>query len=189
MPPKPSDIDSPHTSPISLPTSEPWQIEPKEISPVATAHRKISSPFPHPDSISVLRQLSQHEPLSMSGQPPVVWDRAEGIHVFDRWGNQWLDWSSGVLVANAGHAHPRIAQAVQEQVKHGLMHNYCFPSKIRADLTTALAQVAPAGLDKVFLLTTGSEAVECAIMLMRSEGRRIGGDRRRACARGGRRVR
>jgi 4-aminobutyrate aminotransferase-like enzyme len=39
----------------------------------------------------------------MQGQPPILWDRAEGFQVHDRWGNTWLDWSSGVLVANAGH--------------------------------------------------------------------------------------
>ena len=38
------------------------------------------------------------EPIAMQGQPPVIWDRAEGFQVFDRWGNQWIDWSSGVLV-------------------------------------------------------------------------------------------
>ena len=42
----------------------------------------------------VLEKLRQYEPRSMGGQPPVVWDRAEGIQVYDRWGNMWLDWSS-----------------------------------------------------------------------------------------------
>ena len=63
----------------------------------------------------------------------MVWDRAEGVQVFDRWGNTWLDWSSGVLVTNPGHAHPKIRQAILEQVNHGLIHNYCFPSEIRAE--------------------------------------------------------
>jgi 4-aminobutyrate aminotransferase/diaminobutyrate-pyruvate transaminase/4-aminobutyrate aminotransferase/(S)-3-amino-2-methylpropionate transaminase len=112
----------------------------------------------------------------MGGQPPVVWDRAEGIQVYDRWGNMWLDWSSGVLVTNAGHSHPRIRRAIEEVVQRNLLHNYCFPSEIRARAVEALARVAPEGLDKVFLLTTGSEAVECPIKLARSWGRQIGGD-------------
>ena len=112
----------------------------------------------------------------MGGQPPVVWDRAEGIQVFDRWGNRWLDWSSGVLVTNAGHTHPKVQQAVLDQVGHGLMHNYCFPSEIRAELAAALNRVAPEGLDKTFLLTTGSEAVECALKLARTHGKQVGGN-------------
>ena len=110
----------------------------------------------------------------MGGQPPVVWDRAEGVQVYDRWGNRWLDWSSGVLVTNTGHGHPKIRQAILDQVDHGLLHNYCFPSEVRAELVEELARVAPEGLKKVFLLTTGSEAIECAIKLARTWGRKIG---------------
>ena len=114
----------------------------------------------------------------MGGQPPVIWDRAEGIQIYDRWGNMWLDWSSGVLVANAGHCHPKNQKAILDQVTHGLIHNYCFPSEVRAAAVEALAKVAPAGLKKVFLLTTGAEACECAIKLARSWGRDKGGDKK-----------
>ena len=71
----------------------------------------------------MIERLRRHEPLSMSGQPLVVWDRAEGIQVFDRWGNMWLDWSSGVLVTNAGHNHPAISQAIADQVAGALVRN------------------------------------------------------------------
>ena len=64
-----------------------------------------------------------------------------------------------------------------DRIQHGLTHNYCFPSEIRADLTARLADVAPEGLGKVFLLTTGSEAVECAIKLARTHGREIRDDK------------
>ena len=63
-----------------------------------------------------------------------------------------------------------------DQIRHGLVHNYCFPSELRARLTKRLADLAPEGLDKVFLLTTGAEATECAIKLARTWGRKIGGD-------------
>ena len=126
----------------------------------------------------MLERLRQFEPASMSGQPLVVWDRAEGIQVFDRWGNMWLDWSCGVLVTNAGHNHPKIRQAILDQVNHGLLHNYCFPSEVRAQLVEQLAAVAPEGLKKVFLLTTGAEACECAIKLARTWGRKVAGDRK-----------
>ncbi len=143
---------------------------------ISTRYRCINTPIPVPESIPILDRLHRHEPRSMGGQPQVVWDRAEGIHVYDRWGNQWLDWSSGVLVANAGHAHPKIKKAILDQVEHGLIHNYCFPSEIRSEVVEALADKAPDGLDKVFLLTTGAEACECAIKLARTWGRHTGGN-------------
>jgi len=111
----------------------------------------------------------------MRGQPPLVWERAEDIFVYDKYGNQWLDWSSGVLVANAGHGALEIKQAIVDQVHSGLLHNYCFPSEERAALVECLAGLAPEGLKKVFLLTTGSEATECAIKLARTHGIGVGG--------------
>ncbi len=153
-------------------------LTPRKVPPVDTKHRRIATEIPVPESVPILRRLRQHEPRSMGGQPPVVWDRAEGVQVYDRWGNRWLDWSSGVLVTNAGHGHPRIRQAILDQVNHGLLHNYCFPSEIRAELVAALARVAPEGRKKVFLLTTGSEAIECAIKLARTWGKKIGGPKK-----------
>ncbi len=155
-----------------------FPLEPQSVALVKTKHRRIVTPIPSPGSIPIIERLRQFEPRSMGGQPVVLWDRAQGIHVFDRFGNQWLDWSSGVLVTNAGHNHPKVKQAILDQVNHGLIHNYCFPSEARANLTEALAQVAPPGLGKVFLLTTGAEATECAIKLARSHGRQKHGEKK-----------
>ena len=134
--------------------------------------------LPHPDSVPTLEKLRRFEPQSMRGQPPLVWDRAEDIFVYDKYGNKWLDWSSGVLVTNAGHGAPEVRQAIIDQVNSGLLHNYVFPSEERAALVEQLVQLAPKGLDKVFLLTTGSEATECAIKLARSHGIRKGGTKK-----------
>ncbi|GAB6164606.1 4-aminobutyrate--2-oxoglutarate transaminase [Thermostilla marina] len=147
-------------------------LRPREVPRIETKYRRIVTPIPVPESLPVLERLRRWEPRSMSGQPPVVWDRAEGIQVYDAWGNVWLDWSSGVLVTNAGHAHPAIREAVRRTVDRPLMHNYCFPSAVRAEFVEALVAVSPDPLKKVFLLTTGSEAVECAIKLARTWGRR-----------------
>jgi 4-aminobutyrate aminotransferase/diaminobutyrate-pyruvate transaminase/4-aminobutyrate aminotransferase/(S)-3-amino-2-methylpropionate transaminase len=148
-------------------------LTPREVPHVQTRYRRIVTKIPVPESLPILERLRRFEPRSMSGQPAVVWDRAEGIQVYDRWGNMWLDWSSGVVVANAGHGHPAIRRAMIDRIEHGLTHNYCFPSEVRAELVARLAQVAPQGLQKVFLLTTGSEACECAIKLARTHGRSL----------------
>jgi 4-aminobutyrate aminotransferase/diaminobutyrate-pyruvate transaminase/4-aminobutyrate aminotransferase/(S)-3-amino-2-methylpropionate transaminase len=152
-----------------------FELVPRNVPPVSSKYRRIVTPIPVPESIPILERLRQYEPISMSGQPLVLWDRAEGIQVFDRWGNMWLDWSSGVLVTNAGHSHAQICNAIVDQVRHGLTHNYCFPSEVRAKAVEELAKVAPEGLQKVFLLTTGAEACECAIKLARTWGLKVGG--------------
>jgi 4-aminobutyrate aminotransferase/(S)-3-amino-2-methylpropionate transaminase len=104
-----------------------------------------------------------------------VWDHAEGFQVYDAYGNQWVDWSSGVLITNAGHGRREIIEAITRQAQSKLLTNYCFPSEIRSRLVEKLASILPAPLKKVFLLTTGSETVECAIKLCRSHGLKVGG--------------
>jgi 4-aminobutyrate aminotransferase / (S)-3-amino-2-methylpropionate transaminase / 5-aminovalerate transaminase len=111
----------------------------------------------------------------MRGQPPVIWHRAEGFQVWDPYGNCWIDWSSGVLITNAGHGRQEIVDAITRQASSKLLTNYCFPSEIRAELVERLSNLMPEPLKKVFLLTTGSEAVECAIKLCRTHGVKVGG--------------
>lgn len=152
-----------------------YDLTPRRVPMVGTRFRRIVTEFPVPQSIFILERLRAHEPLAMRGQPPVVWDHAEGFQVYDAWGNQWIDWSSGVLIANAGHGRREIADAITRQASSRLLTNYCFPSEIRSRLVERLATLLPEPLKKIFLLTTGSETVECAIKLCRALGVKTGG--------------
>lgn len=147
-----------------------YELTPTAVPRVETAYRRIVTDLPVPESLPILQKLSDYEPVSMQGQPPVIWDRAEGCQVFDQWGNAWLDWSSCVLVSNAGHGRSEICDAVREVVDRPLLATYVFPHEGRATLCEMLANVAPDGLDKVFLLSTGSEATENAVKLARTYG-------------------
>jgi 4-aminobutyrate aminotransferase/(S)-3-amino-2-methylpropionate transaminase len=153
-------------------------VTPKTVPAVKTKYRCIQTAIPAPGSIPVLEALYRDEPRSMRGQPPIVWDHADGFQVHDAYGNMWMDWSSGVLVANAGHGRREIVEAICKQAREELIHNYCFPSAVRAQLVNRLADLAPEGLNKVFLLTTGAETTECAFKLARTHGRAVGGDKK-----------
>lgn len=147
-----------------------FEMIPKEVPKVKTKYRKIVTKIPAEKSISILKKLRKYEPKSMTGQPLVVWDKAKGFQVYDKFGNIWIDFSSGVLVANAGHGADEIKKAIINQVKKGLLHNYCFPSELRAKLTEKIVSISPKGLNKVFLLTTGAETIENVIKLSRTYG-------------------
>jgi len=155
-----------------------YDLTPQDVPEVNTKFRRIRTKFPVPESVPILQELRRYEPHSMEGQAPVVWDRAEGFQVFDRWGNMWLDFSSGVLITNAGHGRKCIADAVIDQARSGLLTNYCFPSVQRGELAKRLVELAPPELDKAFILSTGSEATECALKLGRTHGRGVGGDKK-----------
>ncbi|HSW45250.1 MAG TPA: aspartate aminotransferase family protein [Phycisphaerae bacterium] len=144
------------------------------VHPVETRHRRIvAKRLPVPETWPLLEESHRYEPCSMGGQPPIVWDRAEGFNVFDAYGNQWLDFSSGVLVTNAGHGRKEMIEAIVRQARHGLIHNYCFPGELRIKLARRLCELAPEPLKKAFLISTGSEATECAVKLMRTHGRQL----------------
>ena len=145
----------------------------KKVEKICTENRIIKTEIPHPDSIAVIEKLRKYEPISMAGQPPVVWDHAEGFNVYDAYGNKWIDLSSCVVVANSGHCNPEVQAAIMGMVEHKLLNNYVFPSAIRAELVEKIVKIVPDELDKVFLLTTGSETTECAIKLARTYTRRL----------------
>ena len=153
-----------------------FPLESFEVKPVETKFRKLSGLVPNAETISQIAGLRAVEARSMRGQPPIIWDRAEGINVFDAYGNMWLDFSSGVLITNAGHGHKKITDAIIAQVSKPLLTTYCFPNKPRIELAKKLVSLAPEPLNKVFLLSTGAESTECALKIMRTNGRMIGGD-------------
>src|SRR5215475_2549188 len=152
-----------------------FTLVPQSVEPIHTRHRRIATALPVPASLPVLEKLYQFEPRAMRGQPPVIWDRAEGYQVFDSWGNQWIDWSSGVLIANAGHGRREIADAIAEQARAHLLTSFSFANEPRAKLVEKLVSILPEPLKKVFLYSGGSEAVECALKMCRTYGVKTGG--------------
>src|SRR5258708_8623627 len=146
-----------------------WEFDltPQAVPHIETPLRRITTKLQVPESLLILENLHRYEPLAMRGQPPVVWQRAQGFQVFDAYGNCWIDWSSGVLITNAGHGRQEIIDAIVEQASSGLLTSYGFASEIRARLVEKLATLLPKPLEKIFLLTTGSETVECPITLAR----------------------
>jgi 4-aminobutyrate aminotransferase len=102
----------------------------------------------------------------MSEQPPVVWASAQGIWVTDVDGNVFLDFSSGVLVANVGHSHPKLVHEIQQQAGQ-VINCYDFVNQYRPLLAQKLVEITPPNLDRAFILTTGSEATEAAMKMAR----------------------
>ena len=145
-------------------------MKPVQVPHVKTKYRRIVTAIPAPESEPLLAKLRTYEPRSVATQVPVVWDRAEGFQVYDPYGNYWIDFTSGIVVTNTGHAHPHVVVALRQQIERPLLHNYLFPSEIRARLAEKLITITPANLEKVFLLSSGSEAIECGIKLVRLNG-------------------
>ncbi len=140
---------------------------------IETAHRKICTPIPHPDAIEVIKDLRCYETDSMHDQLPILWESAKGYQVYDGYGNCFIDLTSTIFVANIGHSHPKVVEAIEKCCKKDLLNNYYYPSHERRDFVKKLIEVTPAHLDKCILYTTGSETTEAAFKTMRQNGRKI----------------
>jgi acetylornithine/LysW-gamma-L-lysine aminotransferase len=98
--------------------------------------------------------------------------RGQGALLFDIDGVEYLDCSSGHGVANLGHAHPKIAEALYKQANTLITLFESFPNDQRAQLMEKISALVP-GLDRVFFCNSGTEAVEAAFKFARiSTGRK-----------------
>jgi len=120
--------------------------------------------------------LSNEAPLPDHAVVPSVWgritnldvDRGEGSWLITRDGERYLDYSSGIGVANTGHAHPRVAAAIAAQavkLLHGQQNIMYHEPGLR--LYDRLRTVLPGGPWQAFLSNSGAEAVEAAVKLAR----------------------
>ena len=102
---------------------------------------------------------------------PVVFVRGQGALLYDVDGNEYLDCAAGHGVANLGHAHPKIAEAIYRQASRLITLFETFPNDQRAELVRKITSLVD-GLDRVFLCNSGTESVEAAFKFARiSTGR------------------
>ena len=144
--------------------------DPVVVQSIQTKYRRIKTKLPVPESLELFERLYKLETRAMHGQIPVVWDRADGFQVFDKWGNIWLDFTSTIFVANAGHANKRIVKGLLKLLEKPLLHTYTYLSTERLDYLEYLIANTPKQFEKAFMLSAGTEATEVALKLMRMKG-------------------
>lgn len=105
-------------------------------------------------------------PLARVSDSMVV-DRGRGSLIWDSAGNEYIDFASGVLVLAAGHADPRIAEAVGAQASR-LTNCYAHDTDVRYALADAVLETTGGDLDQVFFMSTGSESIDAALKIARA---------------------
>ncbi len=95
-------------------------------------------------------------------------DHGEGIYLYDKAGKKYIDACAGAAVANLGHAHPRIIEAMVKQAKKvAFSHLSRWTSTPIQELADLIASLAPGSLSKLYLVSGGSEATESALKMAR----------------------
>ena len=99
--------------------------------------------------------------------------KAQGQYVWDENGRRYLDLHIGNGVAFLGHRHPKVVEALKEQMNQVMTLSTAFQTQIRESMLRELDNVKPEGMDNVFLLNSGAEAVELGLKIARKvTGRR-----------------
>src|SRR5262245_40653236 len=102
--------------------------------------------------------------VAMYYQEPIELERGEGMHVWDASGNKYLDCFGGVLTTSVGHVHPRVTEAIIDQVKKLNHTSTLYANGPQSRLAAKLAEIAPGKLEKSFFTNSGTEADETATM-------------------------
>ena len=110
-----------------------------------------------------LEELAQTNPNPLL----IEADHADGVYIYDKEGNKYMDMIAGVAVNNIGHCHPKVVQAIKSQVDRHL-HVMVYGEFIQ-DSTLAfskeLTKILPGSLNCVYPVNSGTEANEAAIKL------------------------
>jgi len=115
--------------------------------------------YGYPKGHIFYRKLGRIYPLITHG---------EGIYLYDEKGKRYIDGSGGALVVNIGHGQEEIFQRMADQMgKVGYVHGTQFTTQSIEEYAEALGEILPKGLEKIYFLSGGSEAVEAAIKLAR----------------------
>lgn len=103
------------------------------------------------------RQIRGSLPVAVKG---------DGVYIIDQSGNRYLDASGGAAVSCLGHSHPRVIEAIKKQVDSiAFAHTATFTSEPAEALADFLVERAPEGIEHVYFVSGGSEAVEASLKI------------------------
>ncbi|HQY31208.1 MAG TPA: aminotransferase class III-fold pyridoxal phosphate-dependent enzyme, partial [Thermomicrobiales bacterium] len=122
------------------------------------------------DHAKTIAQYKEYVTTSfVAAVEPIVVAEAEGSMVRDADGTEYIDCFAGIAVNNAGHRHPKVIAAVQDQltkVVHAASYIYHVP--IVGELAEKMAKVSPGRLQKSFFANSGAEGIETAMRLAKA---------------------
>ena len=135
---------------------------------------KICVTPPGPQAQEFIKRDSKTLSQSLSRTSPLVGYRAEGVYIEDVDGNVFLDFGSGIAVAGLGHRHPKVIEAIKNQLdKLEFINSLDYYTLPQIEYAEMLFKVTPGSYEKrVFFSNSGSESVDTAIKAAKWHNRR-----------------
>lgn len=111
---------------------------------------------------------SIYEPRSLRTFLPITWKKAKNDIVWDMDNKKYIDFTSTIFVQNVGHSNKGVIKAIKKQCDKNLLHSYIYNNETRQKYVKKLINYTPDYLEKVYLMSSGTEATEAACKLMRA---------------------
>jgi 4-aminobutyrate aminotransferase-like enzyme len=96
---------------------------------------------------------------------PLCLTEGQGIRVRDANGNEYLDLFSGILTTSVGHCHPRVVEAMTDQMGRLGHVSTLYANEPQVEAAKKIARIAPGDLRRTFFTNSGTEAIETALMM------------------------
>jgi predicted acetylornithine/succinylornithine family transaminase len=122
-----------------------------------------------------VRKLESEYLLQNYARYPIVLHRGKGCYAYDVSGRRYLDFITGIGVNALGHSHPRIVKLIRNQAGLMLHTSNLYYHEYQGPLAQRLAKIS--GLERTFFCNSGTEAMEGALKMIRSHGRKIHADK------------
>lgn len=135
---------------------------------INTRNRKIKKNYKVVETDFEKNKRYSFETKAVYPQSEVTWNRALGHSVWDDEGNKWIDMTSGIFVANAGHSNSYIKRAIKKQLDENMLFAYTYDTKIRTRLAEKLINISPDHLNKLIFMNSGTEATDVAYRLIKT---------------------
>lgn len=127
-------------------------------------------------STTDVQALDAQYVLQTYRRQPVIFDRGEGVRLFDPEGRAYLDFVSGIGVASLGHAHPALTRAISAQAGTLIHTSNLYFHPLQSELAARLTALT--GLDRAFFCNSGTEAMEACLKFARRYWHTAGETRR-----------
>ena len=120
-----------------------------------------------------LKKLSSYEISSMTPKILTCWKKAKDFYVWDSFNKKLIDFTSTIFVSNVGHSNKRVVKKVKATLDSPISHSYNYYNNSRYEYSKSLINfINNKKLSNCYLLSSGTEATEAALKLMRLNGLR-----------------
>ena len=143
---------------------------PSKIRKVNTKNITIKTSLPAKGTKDFFLDLQKYESRSMHGQIPIIWKKASNFNIYDIANNKFIDFTSGIFISNIGHSNQKLVKNLKDLLNNEILSCYSYFNSQRKEYIKKLIKFTGLKGYKAYLVSSGTEATEAALKIMRMNG-------------------